>query len=102
MSKVEGNALLSEIAGQLRKLADNLALYAGTAEAEEPTSVYAPESTSAAPFLTISDVRSVLGGKVTAEAKMLLSRFGVKKLSEVDPADYGRLMKEAEDLPDAT
>ena len=102
MSNDERNALLSAIADQLRKLADNIMLFAEASEAEEPTQPSVPETPLEASTLTITDVRAVLGGKVTAQAKALLSRFGVNKLSEVDPAEYGRLIEEAEGLPDAT
>ena len=102
MSKTERTALLSEIADQMRKLADSLALYAGVPADEEPTHASVSETPLAVSAITITDVRAVLGRKVTAEAKAMLSRFGVNKLSEVDPADYGRLLEEAEGLTDAT
>lgn len=103
MSNDERNALLNEIADQMRKLADNIMLFAESPEAEEYARPSVPETPPpSASMLTITDVRAVLGGKVTAEAKALLSRFGANKLSDVDPAEYGRLIEEAEGLTDVT
>ena len=37
----------------------------------------------------------------TAEVKALITKFGAKKLSEIDPADYPALMKELEVIGNA-
>ena len=48
----------------------------------------------------LSDVRAVLAKKSsaghTAEVRELLSKHGVKKLSEIDPEEYPALLAEAE------
>ena len=51
---------------------------------------------------TLEEVRAVLvslsrNGK-TAEVKAILTKHGVNKLSEVNPADYADVLKEAEAL----
>lgn len=52
--------------------------------------------------LDISEVRGLLAEKSraghTAEIQALLVKHGVKKLSEVPPAEYGALMEEARKL----
>ena len=52
------------------------------------------------PELKLEDVRSVLAGKSrsghTAEVRDLLQKYGVTKLSQIDPANYEALMKDAE------
>ena len=58
-----------------------------------------------APAIKLEDVRAVLAdisrnGK-TAEMKALLSKFGVSKLSDLDPGKYGDLLAEAEVIRNA-
>lgn len=52
------------------------------------------------PVLKLEDVRSVLAGKSraghTAEVRALLQKYGASKLSEIDPAKYEALLKDAE------
>ena len=104
MSKVK---LLLDVVRDMRSLADSLqALADATQQNETAVATAVPETTakSVAPEkkLTITDVRAVLGRKVTTEAKALLTKFGVNKLSEIDPGMYGQLLTEAEELSDAT
>ena len=55
--------------------------------------------------LTFEDVQTAFGMKskdgYTAEVKALITKFGAKKLSEIDPADYPALMKELEVIGNA-
>lgn len=104
MSKVK---LLLDVARDMRSLADSLQALSDAMQQEDTAAVPSvPETTvkAAAPEkkLTITDVRAVLGRKVTAEAKALLTKFGVNKLSEIDPGVYGQLLTEAEGLSDGT
>lgn len=50
--------------------------------------------------LKLEDVRAVLAEKSraghTAEVRALLKKYGVAKLSEINPANYEALMKDAE------
>ena len=55
--------------------------------------------------LTFEDVQTAFGMKskdgYTAEVKALITKFGAKKLSEIDAADYPALMKELEVIGNA-
>ena len=103
MSKVK---LLLDVARDMRSLADSLQALADATQQNEVETIPDVPETIAKPAvpekkLTITEVRAVLGRKVTAEAKALLTKFGVNKLSEIDPGMYGQLLMEAEGLSDA-
>lgn len=55
---------------------------------------------------TLEEVRKVLAKKsqsgFTLEIKKLICKYGADKLSEVNPECYAKLIKEAEELKDAT
>ena len=72
-----------------------------TAAAEEAAPP-APEK----PQLTLEEVRAVLAEKshdgFTKEIRELLEKYGAPRLSEIDPANYAALMKDAEVLGNAT
>ena len=52
------------------------------------------------PEIKLEDVRAVLAEKSraghTAEVRALLKKYGAAKLSEIDPANYEALLKDAE------
>ena len=56
--------------------------------------------------LKLEDVRAVLAEKSraghTAEVRALLKKYGAAKLSEINPANYEALMKDAEVIGNAT
>ncbi len=58
------------------------------------------------PTLTLEEVRTVLAEKsrngFTAEIKELLKKYGASKLSEVDSKNYEALLKDTEELNNAT
>ena len=60
----------------------------------------APTKKKPKPELKLEDVRAVLAEKSraghTAEVRALLKKYGAAKLSEIDPANYEALMKDAE------
>jgi hypothetical protein len=60
----------------------------------------APTKKKPKPELKLEDVRAVLAEKSraghTAEVRALLQKYGAAKLSEIDPANYEALMKDAE------
>jgi len=60
----------------------------------------APGKKEAKPQLKLEDVRAVLAEKScvghTAEVRALLKKHGAEKLSEIDPAKYEALLKDAE------
>ncbi len=74
---------------------------------DRPQRSVAPASASQhSPVPTYEDVRAVLAEKARtgyrAEVKSLLTKHGVKQLSEItDPAEYAVLMKESEEIGDA-
>jgi len=99
--------LLLDVVRDIRSLADSLQALADSTQQNETAIAAAVPETTVKPVvpekkLTITDVRAVLGRKVTAEAKALLTKFGVNKLSEIDPGMYGQILVEAEGLADAT
>ncbi len=57
------------------------------------------------PKISLTDVRALLAEISqlghTADVKKLLEKYGCKKLSEVKPEDYAKLMKDAEVLKNA-
>ena len=61
-----------------------------------------PESAPEPPTLTEDDVRRVLGEKsrkgFTAQAKAVLTKYGVKQVSELRPEHYAAVIAEAEGI----
>ena len=55
--------------------------------------------------LTFEEIQTAFGMKsrdgYTAEVKALITKFGAKKLSEIDPTDYPALIKELEVIGNA-
>ena len=93
MDKVK---LLFNLAEDLRKLADDVVLVAGAIqEADEPAET---------PQASLEEVRAVLADKSRAgmkdKVKELLMLYGADKLSDVDPKQYGLLMRDAKGLGD--
>lgn len=80
---------------------DNTAIDAPSADKQEAKNTK-PDKESAAPVVTIEDVRAVLAEKsqsgLTTKVKELLESFGVCKLSAVKEADYGKLLEAAKKL----
>ena len=66
----------------------------------EAQATEAPAKKELKPELKLEDVRAVLAEKSraghTAEVRALLKKYGAAKLSEIDPANYEALMKDAE------
>lgn len=66
----------------------------------------AVENSEKKPTLTLEEVRTVLAEKsrngFTAEIKELLKKYGASKLSEVDSKNYEALLKDTEELNNAT
>ena len=78
---------LRDCAAALSRIADMLA------KREQPPKSAAP---------TLEEVRSVLAGLsrngLTAQVRELLQKHGADRLSEVNPAEYAAILKEAESL----
>lgn len=66
----------------------------------------AVENSEMKPALTLEEVRTVLAEKsrngFTSEIKNLLKKYGASKLSEVDSKNYEALLKDTEELNNAT
>lgn len=93
----------------MRSLADSVQAVAEALADKEPveaeqteTPVSAKEMEPKAKTVTLEEVRAALADKsqqgFTAEVRALLEKRGATKLSEVDPAEYPALLKEAETL----
>ena len=86
---------LHSVATTINEIADELAEKFGDGEKKE-----------AKPALTLEEVRTVLAEKsrngFTAEIKELLKKYGASKLSEVDSKNYEALLKDTEELNNAT
>ena len=79
----------------INEIADELAEKVGDVEKKEEK-----------PALTLEEVRTVLAEKsrngFTKEIKELLKKYGASKLSEVDSKNYEALLKDTEELNNAT
>lgn len=89
------NELALAVVEDLRQLADHLLAIA----------TYQPQETKAtakAKEISIETVRAVLADKSQSgkqlEVKALITKHGARKLTDVDPAKYEELLKEAEML----
>ena len=75
--------------------------FSGTEQDAQPKEEKTPE----APTSTKTDVRAVLAAKSAAghktEVQALLKKYGAAKLTEVNPADYAAIIKEAEVIGNA-
>ncbi len=108
MNKIE---LLMGVVDDLRNLAEKLRDFINMAVEEESgkggqletaASEPAPEPEPKRKKVTLEEVRAVLADKshdgFTAEVRALLQKYGADKLSRIDPANYGALLKDAEEL----
>lgn len=96
---------LQNVANDLRSLADSIQAateaLAGI-EITEPVTGRDSNSEPPAKGITLEQVRAVLAEKsqdgFTAEVRSLLEKHGAPRLSEINPAKYAALLKDAEDL----
>ena len=107
MSKMSDMAMtieeLRNAAAAITDVANYLAeMFSGNAVEEQPE-MKAP---SQKPALTLEQVRAVLSEKSraghTAGVRELLQKYGASKLSQVDPANYEALLRDAEVIGNAT
>lgn len=77
--------------------------FSGTADEQPSENVATSEEK---PSLTLEQVRAILANKSraghTATIRELLQKYGVDKLSQIDPSNYKALLRDAEELSDAT
>lgn len=96
---------LRSAAAAITEAADWLAQqFSGEPSGKQPVNEIAAEAKSK-PTITLEQVRAVLADKSraghTAEIKALLAKHGAPKLSQIDPAEYETLLKDAEVIGDA-
>lgn len=93
----EQAAIVADIAGSLRRLADALEEFAQIPKGEEQEA-----QSPAAATPTLEEVRTALMALSVAghgaEVKNLIGKFGVSKLSEIAPKHYEAVLKEAESI----
>ncbi len=107
MSKMSDMAMtieeLRNAAGAITDVANYLAeMFSGSAAEEQPEK----KAPAQKPALTLEQVRAVLSEKSraghTAGVRELLQKYGASKLSQVDPANYEALLRDAEVIGNAT
>ena len=92
-------ALLDDIAENLDSLRDNLRELRAMVKVPESETDWVKEEPAKKVF-TIEEVRAVLSQKVAVEVQALLGEYGVRKLSEISPEDYGDLIQAGQSLTD--
>lgn len=95
------------LANDLRAVAHDLEEIAGSTEGTDTSSTQdAIKKTEPEKEIRLEDVRAVLSAKSRdgygAQVRKLIKAHGGNKLSEIDPAEYGAIMKEAEVFGHAT
>lgn len=107
MSKMSDMAMtieeLRNAAAAITDVANYLAeMFSGNAVEEQPEK----KAPAQKPALTLEQVRAVLSEKSraghTAGVRELLHKYGASKLSQVDPANYEALLRDAEVIGNAT
>lgn len=97
MSKIK---LALDVVEDLKQLAGSLETLVKTIESNEEVPAKA-EAAKEEP-ITIEKVRAVLAEKSQSgkqpEVKALITKFGAKKLTDIDPSSYKALLAEAEVL----
>ena len=100
---------LLDVIADVRSLADSLQAVADGLFTNDPVAGAGPAVLAAEPIaarlektpeIKLEDVRAVLANKSrmghTAAIRELLTQYGASKLSEIDPAKYPALLKDAE------
>lgn len=104
MSRIK---LLLDVVSDMRSLADSIetiadAITSGEALKEESSPKKTSEVEVKEKPISLEEVRGVLAKKsqagLTSQVRELIKKHGGSKLSEVDPSNYGALLKDAEGL----
>ncbi|MGI6735973.1 MAG: rRNA biogenesis protein rrp5 [Anaerovoracaceae bacterium] len=99
--------LLKSIASDLRKTADDIEMLAGLKRGAEPEKKpgQAAEAVPEEKPVTLEELRTVLSDKSSkgfgSQVRDLIRSYGAVKLSAVDPAHYGEMLKKAEVIGNA-
>ncbi len=101
--------LVLQVVKDMRALSDSVqkvceTVVEGLSE-EQPKVIEAKVVEDAEPEVTLEKVRGVLALKsqegFTSEVKGIIQKFGVNRLSEIDPKDFKAVLKEAEEIGNA-
>lgn len=99
-TKKDVERLLADLKRFSRDISEIADALGGLLSGEETAGAQTSPAEAADKTYAFEDIRVLLVEKARAggreEVKALLRKFGAKKLSEVDPADYGALAAEAE------
>ena len=98
---------LRAAAAAISDIADWLAAqFGGADDKQQSNNTAARTPTPPKPKLTLEQVRATLAEKsragYAAEIRALLQKYGASKLSQIDPANYEALLRDAEVLDNAT
>lgn len=98
---------LLNLINDLRAVASDLEKVTGNTEGTDPSPTQeAMKKTEPEKEIRLEDVRAVLAAKSRdgygAQVRKLIKAHGGNKLSEIDPSEYGAMMKEAEVFGHAT
>lgn len=110
MSKMGDMAMtieeLRNAAAAINDAADYLAQLFSGEEADKQQNSKAAAKQETKPDLKLEDVRAILSEKsragYTAAVRELLQKYSASKLSQVDPANYEALLRDAEVIGNAT
>ena len=107
MSKMSDIAqTIEELRSAAAAIADAASWLAQQFSGEDTTDPVSEAQPEKKPELTLEQVRAVLADKSraghTAAVRDLLQKYGVAKLSQVDPKHYEALLKDAEVIGNAT
>ena len=101
---LETAQLMMKVAEDLRSLSDSVqavckVIMEGLSEETKVNDL--PEK-KAEPAISLEKVRGILASKsqagYSAEVRAIVSKYGVSRLSDIDPKDYPAVLKEAEEI----
>lgn len=99
MSRIKHIRALIE---DVRSVADDLQKIVDAMSDDESAGLVSEQEIIPEKTIRLEDVRAVLAGKsrdgYAAQVRELIARHGSDKLSEVDPAEYGAILQEAEKI----
>lgn len=91
---------MSNLVAELKKCGETLISIAEALATAKDDHINESKPEEPVKQFSLEDVRAVLAKKAASgfqdEVKELLGKFNAKKLSDVNPDDYGNLLKEAE------
>ena len=102
---MDKKAALLDVIAKTRSLAESLQTFAGTLFPEDTEAKKSSEVAKPGKTVTLEEVRELLASLsrdgYLDSVRDLIHKYGGEKLSEIDPADYAALLKDAEELQNA-